>query len=705
MQAAVLATVAEQSWAFSAAPVIIDLAKSLASDPEALSKLSMDRTSASYKMNHGLAESFRQRTLNILRKVKFSLNIDEATSSGTKRVLTILVNYVDPVSKRPTLEHLGSVNLVRVDSVSVFKAVDDLFTTNNIPWYNCMSMLMDSCAVMRGCKSGLEEKVRTARAPHLLDIDGDVCHHLHNACKEFCKPFENWGEGLFHDIYSEFHWSSSNQDALKEIFFILGEKFSMPTQFVSHRWLSCYDAAQNTLLSLKALTLFCFAYLSSDDKKLYRETIDLLCSDISIPGQKRLRELQTTLGQRQRTAEGKKRHIRLTDKLFVHRAWTQSVLGVYTAVLAVLKEYVCLFQKSECMVHKLHDEQEKVFRKFLTMFVLPQQFSSLSVDQLKDSEKLTLEASTCQPLREMFVGTTAEKAMKAWDRKRKEKFLQVVQSAYLACGRVLQKKLPLNNQLLMAASVIDPACDHNHSTAKAAFNRLPKLATNVVQLEKTKELYGTELERQNDARLDAYSMEVLAYCSSQDFGPPSKMSVCEWWNRVEQTGNYPLLSSVVAALMSCFHGPAVESSFSVMKMILDDKSSRLSIDTYSALQTVKYSLRSSGKTAVQCFSRKDIKHTPVNHQMCRLLRGSAAAYKSKQNKAREEKEAKQALMSQKHQAEVSRLRLKALQAEAERQARLAHKRKMTARLNLLATNRKRCGTDSRKPPAKKAKHQ
>lgn len=58
LQAAVLATMTEQSWPFSAAPVLISLAKSLASDPEALNQLSMDRTSASYKMNYGLAESF-----------------------------------------------------------------------------------------------------------------------------------------------------------------------------------------------------------------------------------------------------------------------------------------------------------------------------------------------------------------------------------------------------------------------------------------------------------------------------------------------------------------------------------------------------------------------------------------------------------------------------------------------------------------------
>ena len=173
----------EQSLPFSTVPIIIDLAKSLASDPETLNNLKMDRTTASYKLQHGLSKSFRERTVRVLKKTKFSLNIDEATSSSTARVLTILVNYVDPVSKRLNLEHLGSLSLVRVDTDSIFQAVVKLFEECGIPWNNCMSILMDSCAVMRGPKQGLETRIRREKAPHLLDIDGDVVHHIHNAAK------------------------------------------------------------------------------------------------------------------------------------------------------------------------------------------------------------------------------------------------------------------------------------------------------------------------------------------------------------------------------------------------------------------------------------------------------------------------------------------------------------------------------------------
>lgn len=50
---------------------------------------------------------------------------------------------------------------------------------NEIPWDNMMSILMESCNVIRGSKTGLETRIRTEKAPHLLDIDGDVCHRVH----------------------------------------------------------------------------------------------------------------------------------------------------------------------------------------------------------------------------------------------------------------------------------------------------------------------------------------------------------------------------------------------------------------------------------------------------------------------------------------------------------------------------------------------
>ena len=189
-QATVLGVLAEHSLPFSLAPVMVDMSKALSKDRKALNQVKLERWTASYKMTHGLARTFHEETVENLKKYAFSLNLDEATSTSNKRVLAILVSYFHPASGRVVVEHLTSLELVRVNTKSIYDAIKLLFDTNGIPWSNLTSMLMDSCAVMRGSKNGLEVQVRREKAPQLLDVDGDSCHHIHNCCKVFCKPFE-----------------------------------------------------------------------------------------------------------------------------------------------------------------------------------------------------------------------------------------------------------------------------------------------------------------------------------------------------------------------------------------------------------------------------------------------------------------------------------------------------------------------------------
>lgn len=76
---------------------------------------------------------------------------------------------------------------------------------------------------MRGSKSDLETIVRE-KAPNLLDIDGDSCHHIYNASKKFCEPLANYVEKLFSDICNDFKWSIDQRDNLTEICLDSGNK-------------------------------------------------------------------------------------------------------------------------------------------------------------------------------------------------------------------------------------------------------------------------------------------------------------------------------------------------------------------------------------------------------------------------------------------------------------------------------------------------
>jgi len=95
------------------APRLIELTKEMARDPNALNGLSMDQTSASYKMKYGLSAEMEGDTIWILRSIHFSLNMDESTSDNLKKVLFILVSFYSPVQQTSVIHYLASVSIMK----------------------------------------------------------------------------------------------------------------------------------------------------------------------------------------------------------------------------------------------------------------------------------------------------------------------------------------------------------------------------------------------------------------------------------------------------------------------------------------------------------------------------------------------------------------------------------------------------------------
>ena len=109
-------------------------------------------------MQYGLSKTIMEKTVQNMQKVPFSLNIDEASSTNHKKVLSILVNYFSDEEQKVVTEHLTSVDMLTVTSESLYNTLVALFEEHSIPWGNLVSILMDSCAVMRGSKTGKDVK-------------------------------------------------------------------------------------------------------------------------------------------------------------------------------------------------------------------------------------------------------------------------------------------------------------------------------------------------------------------------------------------------------------------------------------------------------------------------------------------------------------------------------------------------------------------
>ena len=128
----------------------------------------------------------------------------------------------------------------------------------------------------------------------------------------------------------------------------------------------------------------------------------------------------------------------------------------------------------------------------------------------------------------------------------------------------------------------------------------------------------------------------------------------------------------------------MEGSFITMGDVIDPKSCRMNVETYSAIQTVKYGLRAGQKTAIEKFTRTDYLHEKVDTALCRNLRSSASRYKAHlRDKVKEHEEVKERLKLHKEKLQ-SKKTAKTILQEVEKEARLRHAKNLKRRQKLSA---------------------
>ncbi|XP_073729982.1 uncharacterized protein [Misgurnus anguillicaudatus] len=105
------------------------------------------------------------------------------------------------------------------------------------------------------------------------------------------------------------------------------------------------------------------------------------------------------------TPQGLERKRRVCQKLWHEETTTVLQLSIYMGVLAILKEYVMVFQGSQTLVHKLQDRQLELFLAYLACFVKAEHIIKLSPRALKE---LVLEDYMLLASKEIYVGQEAD---------------------------------------------------------------------------------------------------------------------------------------------------------------------------------------------------------------------------------------------------------------------------------------------------------
>ena len=167
--------------------------------------------------------------------------MDKSTSTNTKHVFFILVCYYNRTKKRIAVEHLGSVDVSSCTSNNYYSKTKKFFLRHSLLWKKLIALLAESANTMQGEISGIKSLIRTRDASHLLGIDGESCHHMHNEVKKVTSFFNYYLENLFRDISNEFKYCADSLFLLEEVTFHMGKKFRKPITYNVCRCLSVYD--------------------------------------------------------------------------------------------------------------------------------------------------------------------------------------------------------------------------------------------------------------------------------------------------------------------------------------------------------------------------------------------------------------------------------------------------------------------------------
>ena len=153
----------------------------------------------------------------------------------------------------------------------------------------------------------------------------------------------------------------------------------------------------------------------------------------------------------------------------------------------------------------------------------------------------------------------------------------------------MQKTLPLNSDTLQGLSAIDPAARGHSVTAKHLKMLCDKLDHVITE----------------DSDI---ALEIKKYNVDNSL-PPHDTDFVQWWAQVISSKKYPGLAYMWWQLLSIFHGPQIEASFSYMTDILDSKAGKMKVETFSSIQTVKYTLK----------TKKQKCHSVIEKIWCKIL--------------------------------------------------------------------------------------
>ena len=177
-------------------------------------------------------------------------------------------------------------------------------------------------------------------------------------------------------------------------------------------------------------------------------------------------------------------------------------------------------------------------------------------------------------------------------------FLTASATAYKNCAVYTKDKLPLLNSTLKAFAALVPCM---------ILSKKDSVMKYLIELTDLVFVFTEEEIKLYEIQVRKMMIDNTLPAATDDNGDDA--DIVKWYSHLSK--KYPAVHKMAMSVLSIFHGPKLESSFSGMGHVIDKKTNRMCDRTYSAIQTVKYSLRAqclifSSSQSIQLFKRQNM---------------------------------------------------------------------------------------------------
>jgi hypothetical protein len=190
---------------------LVPLLKVAFPDSKIAQNITMGRTKTTKIITNVLGKSQKEKIVEILKKRKFSLLIDESTDTSTGKNICLCVRYFNEDSGKISSNFLSLIQCFQnnpdeankgATAETIYNKVVNALKSENIPLENLVGFGSDGCNTMFGSQNSVVSRLK-AHFPGII-VQKCVRHSLHLCASEACKVLPRQYEDLAREVYNFF---------------------------------------------------------------------------------------------------------------------------------------------------------------------------------------------------------------------------------------------------------------------------------------------------------------------------------------------------------------------------------------------------------------------------------------------------------------------------------------------------------------------